>query len=303
MSIVRDSKFDEEASVASVLIGATALFHLVISEADTALLVISLIACLVPIVLGSVRNILIGSSVLAYAAAAVTIALSAAAGGLTTAAEIAFIAASLVTVYKYAVNRKNSGVRSIVERIPYSLSKVEGGEAVRVPIGDVVAGDVIRIRTGEVIPFDGRIVSGSTSYDSSVLDGRAGTSFARVGDRVLGGTVNVFGFFDMEVESVGADTAIYRMSRLIDRMNDCGTAVSRLADRLASFAVISSALVSGAVFAVAGTPASVAAFALAGAVITAVGVLRMAMSGKLEWRNAESRFMRYSHVEQRPLDF
>jgi P-type Cu+ transporter len=104
----------------------------------------------------------------------------------------------------------------------------------KVPIGSLVVGSRFVVRPGEKIATDGRIVSGHSAIDTSLLTGESEPVEAAIGDRVTGATLNLNGRLVVEATQVGANTALAQMARLVEDAQSGKAPVQRLADRVSA---------------------------------------------------------------------
>jgi P-type Cu+ transporter len=104
----------------------------------------------------------------------------------------------------------------------------------KVPIGSLVVGSRFVVRPGEKIATDGRIVSGHSAIDTSLLTGESVPVEAGIGDRVTGATLNLNGRLVVEATQVGANTALAQMARLVEDAQSGKAPVQRLADRVSA---------------------------------------------------------------------
>jgi P-type Cu+ transporter len=104
----------------------------------------------------------------------------------------------------------------------------------KVPIGSLVVGSRFVVRPGEKIATDGRIVSGNSAIDTSLLTGESVPVEAGIGDRVTGATLNLNGRLVVEATQVGANTALAQMARLVEDAQSGKAPVQRLADRVSA---------------------------------------------------------------------
>ncbi|HXG71219.1 MAG TPA: heavy metal translocating P-type ATPase, partial [Gemmatimonadaceae bacterium] len=79
-----------------------------------------------------------------------------------------------------------------------------------IPVEEVVPGDIIILRPGEQVPVDGRITSGTSAIDESMLTGESMPVLKNVSDRVTGGAINGEGLLLVETVAVGAETTLAR---------------------------------------------------------------------------------------------
>jgi Cu+-exporting ATPase len=101
-----------------------------------------------------------------------------------------------------------------------------------VPVAQLVPGDIMVIRPGEKIPTDGRIIDGSTSVDESMATGESLPVEKKVGDEVIGATVNGNGLIKVEVTRVGKDTFLSQVIKLVEQAQGKKIPIQAFADRV-----------------------------------------------------------------------
>ncbi|WUI64870.1 heavy metal translocating P-type ATPase [Actinomycetospora sp. NBC_00405] len=111
------------------------------------------------------------------------------------------------------------------------------GDERRVPVGELRVGDRFVVRPGEKVAADGRVVSGRSAVDRSMLTGEPVPSEAEAGDPVVGGTVAVSGRLVVEATAVGEATALAGMVRLVRDARADKADVQRLVDRISAWFV------------------------------------------------------------------
>ncbi|MDP8971619.1 MAG: heavy metal translocating P-type ATPase [Actinomycetota bacterium] len=124
--------------------------------------------------------------------------------------------------------KKLAGLRAKTARV------VRGGEEWDIPVEDVEIGDVVVVRPGEKIPVDGRVVSGESAVDESMLTGESIPVSKRPGDEVVGATINRMGSFRFEATKVGKDTALSQIVRMVEEAQGSKAPIQRLADRISA---------------------------------------------------------------------
>lgn len=124
--------------------------------------------------------------------------------------------------------RKLMGLQATTARV------VRNGITTDIPIADVVFGDRVIIRPGEKVPVDGKIVSGSSAVDESMITGESLPVEKQVGDNVIGGTINKMGSFECEVTKVGNATALAQIIRLIEEAQGSKAPIQNFADRISA---------------------------------------------------------------------
>ena len=174
-----------------------------------------------------------------------------------------------------ARDRTGDALRALLDLTPKTALRVEpDGTDLEVPLEVVVAGDSLRVRPGERVPVDGSILDGAGVLDESMVTGEAMPVEKRVGDTVIGGTVNGAGAFVMAAEKVGADMMLSQIVDLVSKAQRSCAPIQRLADRVAVWfvpIVVAVAVVAFIVWSIWGPPP-----ALGFAVVAAVSVLIIA---------------------------
>ena len=133
-----------------------------------------------------------------------------------------------------ARHRAASAQEELVRLQPATAIRVDdAGEQQPVAVIDLQPGDRVLVRPGESIPVDGRVLEGISSVDESLLTGESLPLAKRVGDGLIGGTVNIESPLSMRVERVGEDTVLAAVQRLLDRAQHEKPQIARIADRVA----------------------------------------------------------------------
>ncbi|MDQ2745456.1 MAG: HAD-IC family P-type ATPase, partial [Chloroflexota bacterium] len=121
---------------------------------------------------------------------------------------------TLISVGKYleavARNRAGQAIKRLASLGARSARLLHDGIEVEVPLSRVQVGDLLLVRPGEKIPLDGRVVEGRASVDESMISGESLPVERRIGDEVVGASINVDGFLTVQVTRVGKDTALAR---------------------------------------------------------------------------------------------
>ena len=158
-------------------------------------------------------------------------------GDLFAAGEVAFIMAIGALLEDATVNRAKKGLHKLIRLAPVRGRRLREGREEQIPAEEIRKGDILRVLPGETIPVDGRIVSGETSVDQSVMTGESLPVDKGVGDPVFCGTLNCFGAVDMEATRVGEDSSLQRLIRLVREAEEKQAPMQRIADRWASWLV------------------------------------------------------------------
>lgn len=162
---------------------------------------------------------------------------------------------TLITLGKYFEKRskKKTGdaIAGLMQLAPAQATVLRNGVELRIPTEEIVQGDTVVIRSGERIPADGRITEGFATLDEAALTGESIPVDKTVGDRVMSGSVNQSGYFRFEALSVGRDTTLAKIIRLVEDANASKAPIAKLADKVSGVfvpVVISIALLSMAIW-------------------------------------------------------
>ena len=98
---------------------------------------------------------------------------------------------------------------------------------------DINVGDVISIKPGELIPVDGRIISGATTVNESAVTGESLPADKQAGDEVISGSINLTALIVMEATRVGEDTTLSQIIKLVDEAGSTKAPIARVADKVA----------------------------------------------------------------------
>ncbi|MDZ7318493.1 MAG: heavy metal translocating P-type ATPase [candidate division KSB1 bacterium] len=136
-----------------------------------------------------------------------------------------------------AKGRTSEAIKKLMGLQPKTARVIRNGAETDIAIEEVRVGDLILVRPGERIPVDGRVVSGSSLVDESMLTGEAMPVAKSAGDKVIGATINKTGAFQFQATNVGKDTMLAQIIRLVQAAQGSKAPIQRLADFVASIFV------------------------------------------------------------------
>ncbi|MCI0339576.1 MAG: cadmium-translocating P-type ATPase [Planctomycetales bacterium] len=148
-----------------------------------------------------------------------------------------------------ARRRAGEALRALLALRPPAARVERGGELVTVLAEEVRAGDVIRVLAGDAFPADGVVLEGRAAADEAMLTGESVPVEKGPGDRVLGGTVSRSGTVRVRATGVGEETAVARLTRMVEDAQAGKAPIQRLADRVSRWfvpAVVLAAALTGA---------------------------------------------------------
>ncbi len=159
--------------------------------------------------------------------------------------EIYLEVASAVTVFillgRYfesrAKSQSSAALTALLNLGAKTVSVIADGNEKQIPIGNLQLGDHFVVRPGERIATDGKVVEGASALDESMITGESIPIEVTVGDTVIGATLNASGRLIIEATAIGADTALARITSLVENAQAGKAQIQRLADRVAAIFV------------------------------------------------------------------
>ena len=131
-----------------------------------------------------------------------------------------------------AKGQSSEALRELLDMGAKDAAVIRGGKEVRVPIAQVAVGDTFIVRPGEKIATDGRVVSGHSAVDESMLTGESVPVEVTEGSAVTGATLNTSGRLVVEATRVGAETTLAQMGKLVRDAQAGKAPVERLVDKI-----------------------------------------------------------------------
>ena len=133
--------------------------------------------------------------------------------------------------------KASEAIRKLLDLQPKLATVVKDGVENQVPVEQVQVDDVVMVRPGEKIPVDGVVVEGYSSVDQSVVTGESIPVDKRVGDEVIGATINKAGLLRVRATKVGSDSALSQIVKMVEEAIVSQAPIQRMADRISSFFV------------------------------------------------------------------
>lgn len=147
----------------------------------------------------------------------------------------------LILLGRMLENRaKSKTTQAIVKLIglrPKTAWVLREGQELEVPVEDIKIGDLIMVKPGGKIPSDGIVTDGQSFVDESMLTGESLPVEKKVGDEVIGATINKLGSFKFRATKVGKDTTLAQIIRLVQEAQGSKAPIQRMADLVSAYFV------------------------------------------------------------------
>ena len=136
-----------------------------------------------------------------------------------------------------AKRQTSAALRSLVDLQPRTARVVRDGAEEDILVEDVQSEEIIIVRPGERIPVDGEIISGASAVDESMLTGESLPVEKHPGDRLIGGTINRTGAFRYRATTLGSDSVLAHIVKLMRDAQGSRAPIQKLADQVSGIFV------------------------------------------------------------------
>jgi P-type Cu+ transporter len=134
-----------------------------------------------------------------------------------------------------AKGRTSEAIKKLIGLQAKTARVLRNGKEMDIPVEEVLVGDIVVIRPGDKIPVDGEIIEGGSAVDESMITGESIPVEKRVGDEVIGATINKTGSFKFSATKVGKDTALANIIRMVQDAQATKVPIQRIVDVVSSY--------------------------------------------------------------------
>ena len=171
-----------------------------------------------------------------------------------------------------AKGRTSEAIKKLMGLQAKSAKVIRNGGEIEVSVEDLIVGDIVVVRPGEKIPVDGEIIDGTGAVDESMLTGESMPVDKKIGDTIIGATINRDGFIKFRTTRIGKDTLLSQIIKTVEEAQGSKAPIQRLADKVAGIfvpTVIIIAIVTFIIWYLSGQPFTMAMLAFVGVLIIA----------------------------------
>ncbi len=134
-----------------------------------------------------------------------------------------------------AKGRTSEAIQKLVGLQPKIARVIRAGKEMDMPVDEVLVNDLVIVRPGEKIPVDGVVTEGSSAVDESMITGESLPVSKKVGDAVIGATLNKTGAFTFRTTKVGKETALANIIRLVQDAQGSKVPIQRIVDQVSLY--------------------------------------------------------------------
>lgn len=138
-----------------------------------------------------------------------------------------------------ARSQTSAAIKLLLGLAPKTARRIRAdGSEEDIPLAHVHIGDALRVRPGEKIPVDGVVTEGSSAVDESMLTGEPIPVTKRIGDKLIGATINTSGSLVIKAERVGSETVLSQIVQMVAQAQRSRAPMQRMADVIAGWFVL-----------------------------------------------------------------
>ena len=136
-----------------------------------------------------------------------------------------------------AKEKTKSTIKKLLELKPKTAIVLVNGKEIKTDLTDLKLNDVVVIKPGEKIAADGIITTGYSSIDESMITGESIPVEKTIGQKVIGGTINSSGTFTFQITTLGDNSVLGKIIKLVETAQGSKAPIQKLADKIASIFV------------------------------------------------------------------
>jgi Cu+-exporting ATPase len=135
-----------------------------------------------------------------------------------------------------AKGRAGTAIKKLIGLQPKTAMVLrEDGVETMVPVEEVMVGDTVLVKPGDKIPVDGKVISGESYVDESMITGEPIPSLKIAGSSVVSGTINQNGVLNFQAEKIGRETVLAQIIKLVESAQGSKPPVQRIADQAVTY--------------------------------------------------------------------
>ncbi len=134
-----------------------------------------------------------------------------------------------------AKGRTSEAIKKLIGLQAKTARVLREGKEIDVPVEEVLVNEIVIVRPGEKVPVDGEVIEGQSAVDESMITGESLPVSKKVGDEVIGATINKTGSFKFRATKVGKDTALSNIIRLVQDAQGSKVPIQRIVDRVSAY--------------------------------------------------------------------
>ncbi|EOL47601.1 heavy metal translocating P-type ATPase [Enterococcus phoeniculicola] len=133
----------------------------------------------------------------------------------------------------YAGRQASKELRALLNNSPQIAHKLVEHALVDIEVEQVQINDTLVVKPGEIVPVDGRVIEGESTFDESSLTGESAPVEKKMGDELMSGSINGDRSVKVRVDKLAADSQYQTIIKLVKESEAKPAEFVRMADRYA----------------------------------------------------------------------
>ncbi len=146
---------------------------------------------------------------------------------------------TIFTIGEYLEKRvrktTSESIKNLLELKPKIATVVRNNKELEINSDDIMVGDIVVVKPGEKIATDGIITEGESSIDESMITGESMPVDKKIGDQVIGATINKNGYLKFRATNVGTNTVLSSIVDMVEKARNSRAPIQRTADMAAHY--------------------------------------------------------------------
>lgn len=152
--------------------------------------------------------------------------------------DVVIVVIGFITLGKFLEARSKLKTGEAIEKLlslqVKSAIVIRDGKEIEIPVEEVIVGDIFVVKPGQKIAVDGQIIEGSSSIDESMITGESIPVDKKVGDVVIGSTLNKQGSLRVKATQVGSDTMLAQIIKMVEEAQGSKAPIEKLVDQISA---------------------------------------------------------------------
>lgn len=152
--------------------------------------------------------------------------------------DVTIVVITFVALGKYLEARSKLKTGDAIEKLIGLQVKtalvIRDGKEVEISVEQVMVGNIVVVKPGQKIPVDGTVVKGNSFVDESMITGEPIPVEKTIGTKVVAGTINTDGTFDLNATKIGSETLLAQIIRMVGEAQGSKAPIQALADKISS---------------------------------------------------------------------
>ncbi len=136
-----------------------------------------------------------------------------------------------------AKGRTGNAIKKLIGLQPKTALVSRDNKEVEISISELVKGDIVIVKAGDKIPVDGQIIFGESTIDESAITGESIPVFKKVGDKLIGGTINKTSILKFKATGVGSETMLAQIIKIMEEAVASKALIQLLVDKVSYYFV------------------------------------------------------------------